>query len=286
MTDENVVPDWAKEVLPEALHTAPFLKDTADAAAFMSNLKNAGQHMGNSIRIPGEDAGEADWKAFNDKLQTKVPSLVNINNADDDGVRAALKQLGLPDEATGYQAAENQGWLADAAHEAGLTKNQFTKLVAKITDANKANNDNAGAKHQESLDALYQEWGLAKSKNIENIQGLAKLTDAPEAMLDALEKGHVDAETMKWMSDLASKFAQSSNFAKDKNEETSITPIEAEAQIQEILNNPEYWAQGSAIGAQLRKKMLDLQQARTPTASRSLDDLRSQGDISQLLGNI
>ena len=126
------LPDWAKETLPESLQDIPFVKDTESIDAFKTKLQETVQYMGNSLRIPGPDAGEADWRSFQEKLQTKVPGLIKADLESEEGRTALFKMLGRPDEASEYGAEGESAWLAEVAHKAGLTKSQFTELVKGV----------------------------------------------------------------------------------------------------------------------------------------------------------
>lgn len=280
-------PDWAKEALPEELHSIPFLQDTTDLAGFVNTLTHASQYMGNSIRIPSENAGDEDLAAFHEKLQSRVPNLMQVDVSTPEGQTALFKKLGLPEDAAGYGAGDDFKWLAEVAQKSNMTKTQFESLVSNLGETNTARTAESKAAQAQAISDLHTEWGLAKPKNMENIKGLAKLTGAPESLLKSIEDGTADVSTIKWMSDLAGKFEQSANFHVDANNpEGHVTPAEAAIQIQEIVDNPEYWKQGSAIGAGLRKKMLELQAMKAPQANSNLDDLRANAQgINNMLNN-
>ena len=109
---------------------------------FWQRITNHRQHIGQSIRIPTEDASSEDMQAFYDKIAKRAPNLMPTPEADDENAVAEVyKRLGLPENATGYGDIEgdtvafNEGQLdqlKQLAHEAGLTKSQFAKLAQKI----------------------------------------------------------------------------------------------------------------------------------------------------------
>lgn len=281
MDEENVLPEWAKEGLPEALHDMPFLKETGDAAEFKNKLVHAAQHMGNSVRIPGPDATEEVWSEFHTKLGEKVPNLHHADVATEDGQKAMLKMLGLPEDAAGYDAGDKHMWLAQAAHDAGLTINQFKGLVDKLGDVNKTRQEETSAEMQAGLDALFTEWGLAKPGKIDNINGLLKLTNAPEELTALVTDGKAPSETIKWLDSIASQFAEVSKFKKDRNDPQTITPGEAQLQIQELMENPEFFKTGPA-SMELRKRMLELQKAANPQASTNIRDLQADDSMFEV----
>lgn len=275
MSEENVVPEWASTALPAELHDIPFLKDATDLNMFKTRLTSAAQHIGNSLRIPGPDAGPEDWKIFDEKITAKIPNLHRLDLGSEEGRASIMKQLGRPDVATDYGAEGDGQWLADVALSAGLTKNQFNDLVKGVGDRQVGKKTEQTVEHKAAIDALNQEWGLSAPKKMEHIKGLAKLTQAPETLVAQLEAGEVDATTLRWMDGLAKQFITDKGFTEDRNNADTLTPVEAKAQIQEILNNPEYF-KNSAIGTSLRTKMMDLQKAANPGASADVNSLRGR----------
>jgi hypothetical protein len=271
MSEENT--SWVEQ-LPEGLRDVPFLKDAPDMETFKTRLIGAAEHMGNSMRIPGPDATQEHWDAFNEKLMAKVPGLVRADVSTDEGRAQLMKLLGKPDKADEYGAEGEGAWLADVALNAGLTKAQFKSLVEGVSATTKQRTEQMSAEQQQALDALSAEWGLSKTKKMEHIEGLIKLTEAPESMLTQLKENKIDATTLRWLDKLAGQFAEASKFSHDRNDPNGLTPVEARAQIQELLDNKDLY-RTDAIGKQLQKKMVELQAAANPQASRSADSLRS-----------
>jgi hypothetical protein len=277
------IPEWAKEGLPETLHNVPFLKDTENLEQFTERLSAAADHMGNSMRIPGPDATEEAWNEFNTKLQAKVPGLAKVDLNTPEGKLDLIMQMGLPDSPDGYGAEGEGAWLAEVAHKAAMTKEQFEALVKGVSERNVTAKTEMTAEHQQALEALDQEWGLAAVKKRDQIAGLLKLTGAPESMINSMTEKSMDVNTMRWLDSMADKFSDASNFVKDRSDPQGISPLEAQQQIQELLANPEYMKPGP-IGQQLQKRMLELQRAANPSASQDINDLRST-DLGNVLDN-
>jgi hypothetical protein len=252
------IPEWAQSDLPEALHDIPFLKDSTGVDDFKQRLSDASQWMGRSIRIPGPDAGESDWQAFDEKLGAKVPNLVRADLDTEEGREQFLRRLGKPENAEAYGADDNSKWLADVALQAGLTKQQFESLVQGVADVTATRDTEAKHQHETDIDALHKEWGYAREKKMESIIGVAKLTNAPENIVQSLEDGTATVSTLRWLEGLATQFAEANNFTQDKNDLDNITPDEARLQINELMNNPDFFAQ-TPIGQSLQKKMVELQ---------------------------
>lgn len=275
------LPEWA-QALPEELHSAPFLKDAENLNQFVERIDHAAKHMGNSVRIPGPDANEEAWAEFDSKLKDKIPDLVRVNMDDEEQYQSLLNRLGRPEDAKGYEAGDEYDWLASAAHESGLTKKQFAALVDKLGTVNQERQEQTQLQRQEALDELYQEWGLTKSKKMDAIIGLAKLTKAPEAFVQQLEDGKADPDTMRWMADLASKFSEAQNFIEDKNEQDTITPTEARARIQELLDSGKLFdASKPDVVRAAQNEMVRLQALANPGASKDMTNLTASSQQIQ-----
>lgn len=281
---ETEIPEWATEALPESLQSIPFLKGAENAEQFVQRLTSAAEHMGNSMRIPGPDASDDAWKEFDAKLAEKIPGLQRFNFDSDEDRAAIMKKLGQPESAEDYGAEGDGAWLADVALASGLTKHQFTKLVEGVTAANKTRAENLTAEQAQAIEQLHNDWGLSKPKKLEHIEGLLKLTGAPESQVTAFKEGNMDASTLKWLDSIAGQFAEVAKFNTDRNDPDALTPVEAQAQIQELISNPDYYAQ-NAVGEGLRKKMLELQKAANPGSSSNLNDFRADAGFMEMFGN-
>lgn len=253
--DDNV--DW-KDSIPQQLRDAPYFKSAENIDQVVADLTNAAQYQGNSIRIPGPDAGEEDWNKFDSKIAEKVPNMVRADLDSDEGRAAMMKRLGQPDTPEDYGDAGDAAWLTKSAHEAGLTKAQFTKLIESVNGVNEAQTTEQKEKAQQAVDALRGEWGLAFPKKIDQVIGMLKMSEAPESLIEAMSGELPNTEMLAWLDGMAQKFADASNFQDDRSDETRITPDEAKIQIEELLRNPDFGSTG-AIGQGLQRKMLKLQ---------------------------
>ncbi len=67
--------DW-KDTLPDDLKTNASLLDVPDVATLAKRFIDTKAMVGNSFRVPGEDASTEDWGKFNTNLIEKVPALM------------------------------------------------------------------------------------------------------------------------------------------------------------------------------------------------------------------
>ncbi len=88
--------------LPDELKNAPIFKPAQDGTIksveqVVLDLNNLAQVAGNSLRMPGPDAGDDDIKAFHTKVMEKVPGLMVLPNMEDEANLAThFTKLGKP----------------------------------------------------------------------------------------------------------------------------------------------------------------------------------------------
>src|SRR5210317_1139444 len=98
--------NW-RESLPEDLRENKTLADVKDVGSLAQQFIDSQQMIGQSIRIPGPDAGEEAWKNFHSKLTDKVPTLIPTPDPDNEEVMSALyNRMGRPEDPEGYRHPE------------------------------------------------------------------------------------------------------------------------------------------------------------------------------------
>ena len=266
--------DW-RTSLPEQWRNAPLIGKAESADDALAQIQNAAQYMGNSIRIPGEDAGKEDWAAFKDRLREKVPDLmVKPDVSDPDSIRDTFKALGVPEKPDDYRydipegrealpGAEN---LRKLAHEAGITQTQFEKLVGGMQAMEYEQNDHLDVLQREDMATLQKEWGFATDQKMEAVANWLKLTDAPESIQELAASKGLSAADYVWLHGIATSTRAASeltNLPKDETQ-TVLSPDEAEIKIQEMLNNHEhpYWNAAHRGHKAAIERMVELQRMR------------------------
>ena len=118
--------------LSEEFANEPSLKDFKDINALAKSYVSAQRMLGNSIRIPGEDASDEARKAFYDKIST----LPNIIKFDENDPTSVFNRLGRPETVDGYKletAASIDPTITSTflqeAHKAGLTNRQVNTVI-------------------------------------------------------------------------------------------------------------------------------------------------------------
>ena len=95
--------EW-KATLPESLQSWDEVTNSDSPEKFWEQMSNQRKLIGDSIRIPSEEAGDDSWNAFNEKIMNKVPTLMRTPNSDDsDSINDVLKRLGKPEDVDGYK---------------------------------------------------------------------------------------------------------------------------------------------------------------------------------------
>lgn len=167
-TDIQGQDDWRSR-LPDELKAEKSLEDFKDVGGLAKSYVEAQKMIGNSVRIPKEDASDEDWEAFHMKL-------------------------GRPETVEGYdfvkpELPENVEWndrLADwfgkTAHSLGLSKTQANKLMQAWNDNQFTEMHNAQKEMKAKLDVLQESWGDQYEGRVElGVRGIDKMLPAEEA---------------------------------------------------------------------------------------------------------
>jgi len=203
---------------------------------------------------------DEDWKTFHEKVQTKVPGLMQTPDFDDEESLTALYgKMGRPTTPEDYKLPEvkdddgnvitiNENRikaLAPMLHKSGLSQKQFSNILAATAKEDLARAAAVAQKQAEDKEALTEEWGAAEKQNRKIVTNFAKKFGAPATLLAGVEAGNVNSETMLWLHSLATQtLGNAADFQGDVNNgERTHTPAEASATIEEIMNNKQhaYW---------------------------------------------
>lgn len=240
--------DW-RSGLPEDLRDNPSLKDIKDIGGLAKNFVDQQKYLGQSIRIPGEDAGDGDRAAFNEKLMKAAPNLVMLPGEDDpEGQAAFWKRLGRPEDVSGYEVPDDSGLspelrdrVQQEAADLGLTKAQFKKHLERVQKLY----GEQDLVHQENLKGLEEMWGESKNDKLAQIEAHIRQTEGPGELLDAIKKGNVDPAIAQYLYNLVDGVAEPEPGISDPGRPASgrLSPEEAQEKINEMMNNADhpYW---------------------------------------------
>lgn len=230
---------------PETVREWDEVKNSDSVDVVWDRLSNMRKKIGTGLYAPGEDAGDDDKARFLTKaIEISDGMLMPRPDLDDEEARNNLfASLGRPEDPNGYEFAEIEGssydderkqFIAQAAHEVGLTKKQLKQLDEKLRTAEVEQVTKMKSEVNGKLLELKQEWGLAFE---ERNQLARKVVDsffpnAPENLtageLQAFYK--IGKQLMGTGHEIISQGA-----APEQD-----TPSEARAKIAEIRNNPDH----------------------------------------------
>jgi len=251
MSEENAAPesapestgDW-KSSLPEPLRDAPWIGKADSLEAAVGQLQDAAQYLGNAIRIPSEDAGEADVAAFKEKLLSRDHIGLMPKPTDDGSTKEVLRALGMPEKPEQYDVTgidhapdgEELGRLRAMAHEAGMTTSQFRKWVGEQSSANYTAQEQIEHQRNEALKELRGEWGFAYDDKVVNALKAMEATGAPDYVIDMVKNGEADSKVLRWGAALYDQLSDAApqGSIQGKQAVQKLTPAEAEARLSEI----------------------------------------------------
>jgi hypothetical protein len=266
MTKEEL----AAAKVPEALHENPLLKEVKDLATLAQVAVDVKSYQGTSIRIPSENASEADHKEFREKLKAKVPSLVEVP---DDPEQFALveetlfEKLGKPKEAKGYPALKdakielpegvevNEDELRGYAAKLGMTKKQYATFAKQVVEE-RAEKARANSK---AVQDLKKELGPAFDERLTAAAAAAQKLGYSAEKVEAIRKGLVSVEDAKaWINVAKSLGTEGAELNRDGGGSQRMTPEEARAQIEELYRNPILNDRSNPRHADLMQKLVQL----------------------------
>ena len=266
----EAVPEYA-QAFPEDVQGWEEVKTAKDADAFWQQIGSHRKHLGNSIRIPSEEASAEDVSAFHQKLIDKVPGvIVRPDPENEEQMKAFHQMMGVPTDGEGYEMPEIDGKGIDVDMTAAeafrgiaakykLTPAQFAGIISEVSAANIDRDVALKNEIQEDMKSLRTDWGAAFDTRMKVIRNLAVATKAPEELLNAIDNETLGSASALWLYDIASKFkGEGVNLNTDKNAaNANMTPAEAAMRISEIRNNKEhpYWNASDPAHKQAKEEM-------------------------------
>lgn len=239
------------ENLPDELKGAPLFKPAEDGTIksveqVVLDLTNLTNVAGNSLRMPGPDAGDEDIAGFQAKVMEKVPGLMILPNMEDDSnVSAHFGKLGKPATPEEYKVPEIENFeLSDAgdvkatAHAMNMTQKQFTAFITNQAAAQVAQEETLTNQHTEQAQVIKTEWGAAYEQNHTAVGKLLKENKlAPPELVQAFDKGELPASMMRYLLNLSELGAEGSNFQNQNDGKDTIPDVaEALEQLLEVEN--------------------------------------------------
>ena len=235
-----------RDGFPEQFRDAPFIAKAESPEDALQQLQNAAAWMGNSVRVPGPDAGDSDRSAFRAKIMEKDSGLMVKPDPSSDEANAEIyRSLGRPEDADGYSAfdgLENAptgdalGRMRAAALESNLTAKQFEQFVGKMLghEAETALANQQAAK--DAAAALRGEWGPAYDQRVADARKAAELSGASEAEIALLSGEAANADRLRMWHNVAQRLgAEGVNGGKTNDgSERPLSTHECQERVAEI----------------------------------------------------
>lgn len=280
---------WTTQ-LGEDVQSAPGLSKFQSVDDLARSYLNLEAMNGTSIRIPGQDASEADRRAFTEKLVKDVPELMFRPPVDEDpeAREKFLATLGRPQKPEMYTDPEiegadvapgdDSGAFKELAYELGLTNDQYQGLVEAVVENGLAGQHELESEFVKEIHQLKNEWGQSYGDRYRAALDVAAKTGAPEEVVQLFKDGTVHPDTVRWLYGLAKQFGGEGSELTLQPGGANIdnAPAEANARIQEMLNNKEhpYWKSGHPDNQKALQEMIRLQKIANPQASSDVDSMR------------
>jgi hypothetical protein len=231
----------------EKLLDDPTLKEAKDVPSALKMLVDTKAFVGRSIRIPSENASEADRAAFRADLTSKIPTLVDLSEPEK-VEETVFEKLGRPKDKTGYPAikdivkdlpaeiAINEDDLRARASKLGFTKKQYAAFIQEIA----AERVKEHGINTEKKAALKKELGDAYADRLVDAAAVAKKFGRSDEYVAKVRAGAVDVEDVKsWLGISKAVGGEGKGIGGTPESGSGrLTPEEAQLQIAELRKNP------------------------------------------------
>lgn len=163
------------EQIDEKYRDHPSLKDFDNVGALAKSYVETKAMIGNSMRIPSEDAGPEAYSEFINSLVTKVPTvMVKPDFTEPKQSDEFYATMGVPDDMAKYENPEDTALIPDVEAEiraialkAKMTPFQYKTFIAELATREAETTTNLTAKRDGDFSALAGKWGTTHDARIE-----------------------------------------------------------------------------------------------------------------------
>jgi hypothetical protein len=263
--------DW-RASLPEDIRGSKVFDSVQDINSLAKQFVDAQSHIGNSIRIPGEDASAEAVDAFHQKIMNKTNLMVRPTTSED--YQKVFESMGKPEDGKGYvnpEGVDGYEHLRELALNANMTNKQFKSMVNSVAGLDATALESQQATQKESRAVVEGEWGAAFDQNSSQAIALLEATGAPESIIALAKEGDIDGDSLKWFHALSQKITGGAapNAVGDNGHNQVMTPAEATAQLGEIMSNKDspYWNTSDPRHKEFQDKAMALRKLRNGKAA-------------------
>lgn len=272
--NDQATGSWMDSLQSDELKSSEALKQFNDLDSLAKGYQDLKAYQGQSLRIPGEDAGDDQYNEFYNKVVEKVPNLMVKPDFNDETLSTAFyRSLGMPEAPDGYEPPEVEGVeiaedrinsLKEVAHKQGLTGKQFKGFMEEALKMDAEANVAVQESIQAGMDELRQELGFAFKDGVEQAE---KVRDA---FFNFIDPKMMDAQMTKAFMSIGKQLGKEAlNVHGQSTQEVVNTPELARDKINEINMNSEhpYWIAGHPDHQAAVQKMLKLMEEANPPAA-------------------
>jgi hypothetical protein len=233
------LPAELADTLSDEIKTNPTVMKYNSFAETMNGLISAASLVGDSIRVPGPDAGEEDNTAFYQKLIDKAPNLmIKPDFSNPEQSDEYYKLAGRPDESTGYTRSEDikidedvENELREVLFKAGLTDSQFKKVIGQFSAAEAQRVELEQTARQEAESGLKSKWGMTVDERI------AAAKNINDEFYPGRDFGSVTPKEIESLYAIhESTTGKGPQAATQEGSVGGMTPAEAKEQMAEIMS--------------------------------------------------
>lgn len=238
--------DW-KDALPDELKVEASLADFQDIPALAKAFVETKKMVGNSLRVPGEEAGTEAWETFHNSLISKAPGvMIKPDPSDDKAMNTLYNQLGRPET---YKDTEvdtkgvkvNKDFIPrfkETAHKAGLSQKQVDAILTDIITSTVDVHNNQQALMDTDTKELVEKLGARYDQDVRIARTLAEKTNAPKWLMDPLNTANPPKESVLFFLGLAESLGvETSELVKQAAGSDVMTPDEAQRTMDEMRDN-------------------------------------------------
>lgn len=270
-----------RAALPEELRENETLNRFESLADLAKGFVETKSLVGQSIRIPSKEAGDAARQEFLNKLINNAPEvMLKPRFEEPEQSEEFYRTLGKPEAPDKYQNPENvklepevETELRAVLHKANLTNAQYQKAMAEFAAMYQQAQELTQNTRKKYMDELQGKWGMTAEERFAAAEK-ANAEFFPGRDFKSLSPAEIEG-LYNVSKSLLGKGAQAAN--QPSGASPKVTPAEALRRAAEIRNNPGYWDRSNAEHQYLVEKHFEYM--KMAGYSDSLDELRAMGKV-------
>jgi hypothetical protein len=245
------------------------LKDFKDVNGLAKSYVNSQRMLGNSVRIPGEDASVEAKAEFMEKIKS-VQGIMEAPNLDDaESMGKFYNQLGRPEEAKGYKAElpENLEINSDQLdgfngkmHELGLTQGQYKGVLEMYTAEKAAEVEYQTELAESNLSQIKEIWGNDFNNRAEAAKTVLNSFKEkyPEAVAQLVDGANGNNPVLlSLLADAANMYQEKGAIGGQTKHQFGMSAEEAREKYNEIIHNLDHdYYKGNKAAVERANKLL------------------------------